>query len=320
MTRRKFAIRFLAGASILVGVAVAASWAQSGAQATPQRARNSGPDEFRPEPLTPFERELVRRTEESGEVHSDEEHGPADNNARGLRLKGGRAAIVGLSVRGRKYGVSLDGTRDVLIKNFTFIDRRSNDRFGAGLILGQAEGTRGETWLSNAWIDLKEPGPEPDYQKANNEAISVEHNNAPLNIRRAVLIGGADAGIDNKGDVRMDASFIASGHRPLRVWSGGSVVMANSTILAFPRFGGFWFGGGEGTARVEYYNCRFGRVGDSPGELSDEIPEWMVAKDEDDPVEVRIRRLNRDPFDRDPDGFWTPTRTPIPSGFLSGRE
>jgi hypothetical protein len=315
MTRRKFAIRFLAGASILVGVAAVTSWAQ----AAPQRSRDPGLDEFRPEPLTPFERELVRRTDKSG-VHTDEDYGPADNNARGLRLKGERAAIVGLAVRGRKYGVSLDGTGEVLIKNFTFIDRRSNDRFGAGLILGPAEGTRGETWLSNAWIDLKEPGPEPDYQKANNEAISVEHNNAPLNIRRAVLIGGADAGIDNKGDVRMDASFIASGHRPLRVWSGGSIVMANSTVLAFPRFGGFWFGGGEGTARVEYYNCRFGRVGDSFGELSDDIPDWMVGKDEDDAVEVRIRRLNRDPFDRGPDSFWVPTRTPIPRGFLSGRE
>jgi hypothetical protein len=169
MTRRGFAIRFLAGASLLVGVAVAASWAQ----AVPQRSRHSGADEFRPEPLTPFEQELVRRAENSGAVYRDEDHGPADNNARGLRLVDAQAAIVGLSVRGRKYGISLDGTRDVLIKNFTFVERRANDRFGAGLILGQQQGTRGETWLSNAWIDLKERGPEPDYKKANNEAISV---------------------------------------------------------------------------------------------------------------------------------------------------
>jgi hypothetical protein len=250
----------------------------------------------------------------------DEDHGPAPNNARGLRLKDNRAAIVGLSVRGRKYGISLDGTRDVLIKNYRFLDRQSNDRFGAGLILGQQQGTHGETWLSNAWIDLQEPGPEPDYKKANNEAISVERNNAPLNIRRAVLLGGADAGIDNKGDVRMDASFIASGHRPIRVWSGGSVVMANSTVLSMPGFGGFWFGGGEGPARLEYYNCRFGRAGDSASRLSDEIPDWMVNKDEDDAVQVRIRRLSRDPFDRGPDSFWAPTRTPIPRGFLSGHE
>jgi hypothetical protein len=316
MTRRGFAIRFLAGASLLVGVAVAASLAQ----AAPQRSRRSGADEFQPEPLTPFERELVRRTEDSGDVHMDEDHGPADNNARGLRIKDNRAAIVGLAVRGRKYGISLDGTRDVLIKNFSFIGRRSNDRFGAGLILGQQQGTRGETWLSNAWIDLKEPGPEPDYKKANNEAISIERNNAPLNIRRAVLIGAAEAGIDNKGDVRMDASFVASGHRPIRVWNGGSLVMANSTVLAMPRFGGFWFGGGEGLARLEYFNCRFGRVGDSPDELSDEIPDWMVGKDEDDPVEIRIRRLGRDPFDRDPGSFWVPARPPVPRGFLSGQE
>ena len=316
MTRRGFAITLLAGASLIAGVAVAASWAQG----APQRSRLSGANELQPEPLTPFERELVRRAEESGDVHMNENHGPADNNARGLRLKDSRAAIVGLVVRGRKYGISLDGTRDVLIKNFSFIGRRSNDRFGSGLILGQQQGTRGETWLSNAWIDLKEPGPEPDYKKANNEAISVERNNAPLNIRRAVLIGGAESGIDNKGDVRMDASFVASGHRPIRVWNGGSLVMANSIVLAMPRFGGFWFGGGEGPARLEYYNCRFGRVGDNAGALRDEIPDWMVGKDEDDPVEVRIRRLSRDPFDRDPGGFWVPAEAPIPSGFLSGRE
>jgi hypothetical protein len=316
MTRRGFAITLLAGASLIAGVAVAASWAQG----APQRSRLSGANELQPEPLTPFERELVRRAEESGDVHMDENHGPADNNARGLRLKDSRAAIVGLVVRGRKYGISLDGTRDVLIKNFSFIGRRSNDRFGSGLILGQQQGTRGETWLSNAWIDLKEPGPEPDYQKANNEAISVERNNAPLNIRRAVLIGGAESGIDNKGDVRMDASFVASGHRPIRVWNGGSLIMANSTVLAMPRFGGFWFGGGEGPARLEYYNCRFGRVGNDPSELLDEIPDWMVAKDEDDPVEIRIRRLGRDPFDRDPGGFWVPAKAPNPRGYLSGRE
>ena len=315
MNRRGFAIGLLGSAGLLLGMMAFARRAQ----AAPQRLPRTGADEFRPEPLTPLERELVRRAEESGALHMDESYGPADNNARGLRLKNNRAAVVGLAVRGRKYGISLDGTHDVLIKNFIFVGRRSNDRFGSGLILGQQEGTRGETWLSNAWIDLKEPGPEPDYRKANNEAISVERNNAPLNIRRAVLIGAAESGIDNKGDVRMDASFVASGHRPIRVWTGASLVMANSTVLAMPRFGGFWFGGGEGAARLAYYNCRFGRVGGRAGDLSDEIPDWMVAKDEDDPVKIAIQRLGRDPFDRDSGSFWASTNAPVPSGFLAGR-
>ena len=105
----------------------------------------------------------------------------------------------------------------------------------------------------------------------------------------------------------------------MRIWNGASLVLVNSTVLALPRFGGFWFGGGEGVARLEYYNCRFGRVGDRAEELSSEVPDWMISKDEDDPVDVRIRRLDHDPLDRSPDSFWVRTKTPVPSGYLTGR-
>jgi hypothetical protein len=275
--------------------------------------------EFRREPLTPFERRLLDRARSSGEVHEDEAPPPADNNARGIILKSGRAAIVNLAVRERKYGISLDGTGEVLVKNFTFSGRRSKDIYGSGLILGQKDGAKGETFLSNAWIDLGEPGPNPDYKRANNEAITVERGNGPLNIRRAVLIGAEESGLDNKGDVRMDASFIASGHRPVRIWNGASLVLVNSTVLAYPDFAGFWFGGGEGMARLDYYNCRFGRVGDRPEDLTDELPDWMISREEGDPVDVRIRRLTKDPFDRDPQGFWVPADAPEPRGYLGGR-
>jgi len=135
-------------------------------------------------------------------------------------------------------------------------------------------------------------------------------------VRQAVLVGGEESGLDNKGDVRMDAVFIASGHRPVRIWTGASLVIANSTVLAFPGFGGFWFGGGEGVARLDYYNCRFGHVGDRPEDLTDTIPDWMVTPEADDPVDIRIRKLSRDPFDRSPRSFWTPVRTPTPPGYL----
>ncbi len=269
------------------------------------------------EPLTAFEQKLMERLEQGGQVIAREERKPADNNARGVTLTKGDAAIVDLAVAGRKYGVSLDGTGDVLIKNFSFIGRRSKDRFGSGLILGQKTGTHGETWLSNAWIDLQERGPDPDYNRANNEAISVERGNRPLNIRRTVMIGAQEAGLDNKGEVRIDASFIASGHRPVRIWNGASLVIANSTVLAFDGFAGFWFGGGDGPARLEYYNCRFGHVGDRADQLSPDPPKWMIRKDEDDPVSVRIRRLEADPFSRKAGSFWVPASTPVPRGYLS---
>lgn len=312
MAGRVFRDLSLAVAAIAIIAIGATAVAQRGDGSVPR----PGAEGFRAEPLTQFEEDLLARAIAQGAVHENGSPPPAGNNARGLILDKGDAAIVNLSVWRRKYGVSLDGTGEVLIKNFTFADRRSTDIYGAGLIMGGKKGTQGETWLSNAWIDLKGAGPIPDYKLANNEAISVERGNKPLNIRRAVLIGGEEAGIDNKGDVRMDASFIADGHRPIRTWSGGSLVIANSTVLAHPDFTGFWFGGGEGIARLEYYNCKFGRVGDRADQLVDRLPDWMVAREEDDAVDIRITRLERDPFDRGRNSFWIRTETPIPSGYL----
>ena len=313
MAGRLFRVLALTGATfVAIGIG-AAALAQRGGDGAMERP---GAEGFRAEPLTPFEKSLLARADRRGQVLENEAPPPAGNNARGLRLEKGDAAIVNLAVWRRKYGVSLDGTGEVLIKNFTFTDRRSTDIYGSGLIMGGKTGTLGETWLSNAWIDLKGAGPNPNYKLANNEAITVERGNKPLNIRRAVLIGGEESGIDNKGDVRMDASFVASGHRPIRIWNGASLVIANSTVLAHPDFTGFWFGGGEGAARLEYYNCKFGRIGDRPDQLSDRLPDWMVAREEDDAVDVRITRLKRDPFDRDSDSFWVRTETPTPSGYL----
>jgi hypothetical protein len=265
------------------------------------------------EPVTAFEAALAGR---SDTLNADLLLGPAPGNARGLIFKNQTAAVLGLTVIGRKYGVQLDGTGDVLVKNFIFRRRQSNDIFGSGLILGQSHPTRGETWVSNAWIDLEGKGPIPDYKLANNEAVTVELNNAPLNIRKAVLIGGEESGLDNKSFVRIDASFIASGHRSIRAWSGSRLVIANSVILAYPGMTGLWFGGGAGEARVDYYNCLFGAVGDSMDQLHRDPPDWMIHRDADDPVAIRLRRLDRDPFDRAKTSFWKSARAPIPPGYL----
>lgn len=264
-----------------------------------------------------FEAGLVQRAAARDALHSGLREGPAGNNARGLALSGGDAAVVGLDVSGRKYGVSLDGTGEVLIKDFVFTDRQAKDIFGAGLILGQKTPTRGETWLSNAWIDLKGRGPIPDYKAANNEAISVEQGNGSLNVRRAVLIGSEESGLDNKGDVRMDGVFIASGHRSIRVWGGARLVIANSIVLANRGHTAIWFGGEDGEARFEYYNCLFGEVGDRWEDLSRDPPESLVERA--DNVPLRMRRLQTDPFDRGRSSFWTPTEAPVPPGYLKGR-
>jgi hypothetical protein len=308
MVWRRLGLSLLAGAGLVLGAAIAS------AQPSGRNGHHSGAGGFRAEPLTPFEADMLQRMRADGLVHEDDTPPPADNNARGLILDTGDAAIVNLAVRERKYGISLDGTGDVLIKNFSFVDRRSKDHFGSGLILGQKKPTRGETFLSNAYIDLKERGPNPDYRRANNEDITVERGNGVLNVRQAVLIGAEESGLDNKGDVRMDAVFIASGHRPVRIWSGASLLLTNCIVLAAPDFGGFWFGGGDGVARLDYYNCKFGRIGDSLEDLGSEIPDWMVARE--DEVDARITRLRRDPLDRSPDSFWIPVATPIPRGFL----
>lgn len=312
MAWRRLGINLLAGAGLALGISIAAV-AQSGA------GNEHHPDagDFRVEPLTPFEADMLRRMRAGGVVHQDQKPPPAGDNARGVVVDQGDAAIVNLAVRERKYGITLDGTGDVLIKNFTFVDRQSRDHFGSGLILGQKKPTRGETFLSNAYIDLKERGPEPDYRRANNEDITVERGNGMLNVRQAVLIGAEESGLDNKGDVRMDAVFIASGHRPVRIWSGGSLLLTNCIVLAAPGFAGFWFGGGDGVARLDYYNCKFGRIGDRFDTLSSEIPGWMIVRE--DEVDARIARLRQDPLDRSPDSFWTPAKMPIPPGFLNGK-
>jgi hypothetical protein len=308
MAWRRLGFSLLAGAALSLGLAALG-------QPSGRSAPHSG-EGFRLEAMTPFETNMLRRISADGVVYEDEAPLPANNNARGIALDRGDAAIVNLSVRERKYGISLDGTGDVLIKNFSFIDRRAKDHFGSGLILGQKKPTRGETFLSNAYIDLRERGPNPDYKRANNEDITVERGNGMLNVRQAVLIGAEESGLDNKGDVRMDAVFIASGHRPVRIWSGASLLLTNCIVLAAPDFGGFWFGGGDGVARLDYYNCKFGRIGDRLQELGSHLPGWMVARE--DGVDARIARLQRDPLDRSSESFWTPARTPIPRGFLDG--
>lgn len=305
----RLGFRLLAGSGLALGLALAAA-----AQSSQGNAHHAGAGEFRAEPLTAFESDLLRRIRAGGVVHADQRPPPAGNNARGIVLDRGNAAIMNLAVRERKYGISLDGTGDVLIKNFTFIDRESKDHFGSGLILGQKTPTRGETFLSNAYIDLKERGPEPDYRRANNEDITVERGNGMLNVRQAVLIGAEESGLDNKGDVRMDAVFIASGHRPVRIWSGASLLLTNCIVLAAPDFAGFWFGGGDGVASLDYYNCKFGRIGDRFSELKSEIPDWMILREDD--VRARISHLDYDPLDRSPESFWTPVNTPIPHGYL----
>ena len=308
--------------ALLVGVAAFLAGAAAMSMAQPplgqQASRTSDANTtFEAEPLTDFETRILDQARTAGTVSMNETRAPAGNNARGLIVTKGDAAIVDFSVRGRKYGISLDGTGDVLIKNFTFIDRQSTDAYGSGLVMGFKSPTRGQTYLSNAYIDLREPGPNPDYRTANNEAVSVERGSGLLNVRRAVLIGAQESGIDNKGDARMDAVFIASGHRPVRIWSGGSLVLTNSIVLAMPGFGGFWLGGGDEIARLDYYNCKFGRVGDRLQDLSSEIPDWMISIE--DGVDARVNHLRRDPLPRGDDTFWAPAKAPVPPGFLAGR-
>ncbi len=307
--------------ALLIGTAMAfaAGAFLIGTAQPPDRQASGGAviEGFKPSALTPFETRLLDQARLAGAVYEHQTRAPADHNSRGLILTEGDAAIVDLAVTGRKYGISLDGTGDVLIKNFSFVDRRSTDAYGSGLVMGFKSPTRGQTYLSNAYIDLQEAGPNPDYRQANNEAISVERGSGLLNVRQAVLIGAQESGIDNKGDARMDAVFIASGHRPVRIWSGGSLTLTNSIVLAMPGFGGFWLGGGKDIARLDYFNCKFGRVGDRLEDLSSEIPKWMIAID--DGVDARITRLERDPLPRGPDTFWIAVKAPVPRGFLAGK-
>lgn len=271
------------------------------------------PAGLQPEERTRFEERFVDNLPDEAVVRSEEIIRPAYNNARGIRLEEGGGLLEDIGVWGRKFGLSLDATDDVLVRNFAFSHRRSMDPYGAGISISEQTPTVGTTYISNVHIDLAEPGPNSDYDIANNEAILIERGSGPVMIRKASLLGAEDAAIDVKSNLEVDASFLASGHRTLRLWEGADVTIANSTILAFPGYSGFWFG--SGPSRLRYYNCRFGEVGDDPSELSSDPPDWMISGEED--AQPEIVALDDDPFDRGRNSFWAPTTAPTPAGYLN---
>jgi hypothetical protein len=42
----------------------------------------------------------------------------------------------------------------------------------------------------------------------------------------------------------------------------------------------------------------------------------MIAHDEDDPVQIEITRLTKDPLDRGATSFWVPAVAPLPPGYI----
>lgn len=293
--------------------AIATSFAQTFAVDADPLGRPLG---LEPEPRTSFEEALVADLEDTALFRADEIIRPAYQNARGVRLNSGSAVLENIGIWGRKVGISLDGTEQVLIKNFAFTHRRSTDPYGSGIYVGEKTGSTGVTYISNAFIDLAEPGPNNDYTIANNEAIAVGRDSAPVRMRRATLLGAEDAALDIKSTIEVDASFLASGHRTLRIWGGAEVTLANTTILAFPGYSAVWFG--EGPSRLNLYNCRFGVVGDDVSELTPYPPEWMINRQ--DGAEAEIVQLETDPFERDGDSFWAPASAPTVAGYLGGSD
>ncbi len=77
---------------------------------------------------------LIETLRPTALVREDEVIGPAYKNARGVGLKEGEAVLTDIGVWGREMGISLDGTGQVLIKNFAFAHRRSMDPYGAGIL------------------------------------------------------------------------------------------------------------------------------------------------------------------------------------------
>lgn len=265
-----------------------------------------------PEAWTAFENRFASELAQNASRQEGRLIGPAYKNARGLRLEGGDALVADVGVWGRKIGVSLDGTDDVLIKNFAFTHRRSMDQYGSGIYVGEKTPSSGVTYISNAYIDLAEPGPNPDYAIANNEGLAIGRDSEVVRLRKVALLGAEDAAIDSKGTVEVDASFLASGHRTIRLWGESEITIANSTVLAFPGYSAIWFGKGKSTFR--YYNTRFGIVGSDESQLTLDPPEWMIARE--DGAEPEIIALEEDPFVRGGDTFWQPTTAPVLPEYL----
>lgn len=247
--------------------------------------------------------------------------GPAYNNARGFIMgSNGHKVLSEADIRGVKYGVEVVGGDGCLLKNINVRGRNASDPFGSGIALAAKEQITGSVYISSVDIDLMQAGPLADYSKANNEPISIEPGHALTYIRRAMLRGGEDAGMDAKSSFLMDDSFICSGHRAIRLWGIGAT-LANTTIIVEPGCKALWTTPAiNGTpAQFSYYNCRFGYRGAKESELTSTLPGEMV---EADGAPARIVKLGADPFASAPysrnfDGFFAPSPTvlPVPDGY-----
>lgn len=269
-------------------------------------------------PLTVFETDLVNKvTASAGQILEKRKILPAYNNARGFRSTTGNVVLNDWDVNGVKYGASICNAPLSLIKNFRFRSRRSTDRFGSGIFYDTTPTTPNVlAYVSNAWIDLMHPEPINDYNIANNEGLDAENSgpNSRIFIRESVFLNGEDAGLDVKTTTLVDSTFIASGHRSIRIW-GSDLTLANCVILAFPGFLHFGFHGVYPTTdivNVKYFNCKFGFVGQDPSLYTDTIVPGMYEQSLN---KLNITKLTVDPFNRSSSSFFVPGIIPKPEQY-----
>lgn len=272
------------------------------------------------QPLTPFEVNLMARLRTKGAacvIHEDRKI-PNWDGGRALVCDKPFGLVYNCEVDNSKYALTVYGcTGELLVKNFRAGKRLSSTSiYGSGIEFDGPSGaakppSTGALYVSNAYCDLDQEMLS-DYKVNNSEAFLGETGNAPVSIRQSVFMRGGDAGIDSKTPLAIDSSFIL-GNRAIRNW-GQRMTLANCIILV--PLGGlhYW---SQSLTSLEYYNCKWGYVGDKLSSLVDDPPTVL----NDDGAVISCVKLRTDPFNRSLGTFWVPVTREfllqqIPPGFL----
>ena len=228
----------------------------------------------------------------------------------------------------KKYGAMFRGTEGGYIYDFQHYQRRAGHIYGAGIILGGDESHQprntGSLEIDGFVIDCA-TNASPTYDHfpvlgdpatAKYEAVGIEAGNPVSRFRRGVMGNGGDSAIDSKSSVELDGVTIYGGLHTIRMHLEGSVQASHSLFLIHP--GQLLLSKGIGPVRFEYFNCKFGIIGESWDQLRDHPPaEWFASDNLELPTVVA---LDSEPYDRAAGSFYegVPVRMFVPSNLLVG--
>lgn len=182
----------------------------------------------------------------------DRQVGPAPGNS--VVYTGAETlAIEGLAATLMKYGLQLMNTSTVSAYDVTYDGWGGGGQiYGSAIMIGNNKRpTTGVTYIQRLSADGKQ-APDGSYKISNTDFVTVEANNQPVFLRNVTGRNFGDAGIDAKAKVYVMNATLDSGHRMLRAWGAGEIILVNSIVNSAPGRSQVWVQNSGST--VKYYN------------------------------------------------------------------